>query len=56
MDKDDIKIICEFDCNGITMIVVRLENSIHVMPLNEWKWTKKHLRKRKNKTTKYRVA
>lgn len=38
MCNDKYKVLREFECYGKHMIVVRrMENNVHVMPIDEWK-------------------
>ncbi len=45
------KVLKQFECNGEKMVIVKMSNSAHVMPLVEWKRTygKLHYDRWKNK-------
>lgn len=40
MDKrKEYELIREFMCNGKQMVIIRIKNCVHTMPLDEWKRT-----------------
>lgn len=40
MNENKNCVIDKFKCNGKVMVVVKLKNAAHVMPLSDWKWIK----------------
>lgn len=38
---NEYELICNFNCHGVNMVVIRLENGTHVMSEYEWKYIKK---------------
>lgn len=50
MSINEYEIIDKFECCGVKMVIVRLPESAHIMPLKEWRnvYRRLHPVKRKN--------